>query len=216
MIYRALLIITVLFTQLNADDFKRLNPSLTEDMKTNRKNATVCSNPAKAKENFSDTFSYGCFCGKGYPNVKHASKKSYKRLNHSQREELITQYYLIKPYDSIDEICMKHDICYIHRGREDQACNDAIYHSFKEIQGMFRAKESKSDPKQKQCRVLVSDMASFFRTIFGTGENISMMRFGTFAMTTFMVMARKSVQKSSGMLDSEDDYPLAGERCLTD
>jgi hypothetical protein len=203
-----------MFTQLNADDFSLLNPSLTKEMKTNREHAILCKNPATAKENFSDTFSYGCFCGKGYPNIKHSSKKSYKKLNRKQREELIAQYYLIKPYDSIDEICMKHDICYIYRGREDQACNDAIYHSFKEIQHLFRAKENKNDPKQKQCRVLASDMASFFRTIFGTGENISMMRFGTFAMTTFMVMARKSIQKSSGMLDSVEDYPSSGEKCL--
>jgi hypothetical protein len=206
-------------TFLNAEDyFDRLNPSLTKIMKINQQNAKVCKNPAVAKENFDANFRYGCFCGKGYPYIIHKSKKSYKKLNRREREELISQYYKIKPYDSIDELCMKHDICFIYEGREDQICNTAIYDGLRGLEEYFEKERRGKNPKRaRRCQRLVSDISSIFGTVFGAGDNISPMKFGIFAMiTTPMTVVSKGIQKSAKMLDDGSTYPLANEKCDID
>ena len=203
------IIITLLSTSINANE-------LTLKIRTNQAEATVCSHPKVAKENFTPTFGYGCFCGKNYPNILHPSKKDYKDLNDKEREELIGQYNLIKPYDSIDALCKKHDICYIKRGEADQGCNDDIYHNLKELKSQFKAQERENNPTAKQCRILVSDMASFFRTIFGVGDNISILRSGVFAMTTPMTIMSKGLQKTTGILSDNSNYPDEGIKCIVD
>ena len=208
------IVLTLLTYPLFPDSFAELNLPLTKEMRENRANAKECKNPTKIKEEFTNSFQYGCFCGKDYPLIKHSSNKNYKDLNKTQREELINQYYKIKPYDSIDESCMKHDICYIHRGKEEQACNDAIYHDLKELKLIFKAREDSSYPKAKQCRVLSGDMASFFRTIFSTGEDISLIRYGMFAIITPITLGGKIIQKTPLILNNKGDYPKEGVKCL--
>lgn len=190
---------TLFFTQLNANDFDTLNPKLNKQMQKSQASAIVCTNSAVAEDKFDTTFRYGCFCGKGYPDIQHSSDKPYRYLQQTQSEELIAQYYSIKPYDSIDEACMKHDICYINKGREDQRCNDALYANLREIEDLFESKEKakKSDSLERRCQVLASDMASVFRTVFATGENISKIRLGMLAVTTPLTMASKTLQKTS-------------------
>ncbi|HIM94798.1 MAG TPA: hypothetical protein EYM49_07195 [Campylobacterales bacterium] len=210
-------IIFTLFTYFSsADNFSKLNPPLTQKMQTNRTNSTVCDAPVMAKDSFTDSFHYGCFCGEEYPALEHSSKKSYKDLNQTEKEELITQYYNIKPYDSIDESCQKHDICYIAQGEESQSCNKAIYKSLKSLKKIFKARESEDDPTQKQCKVLASDMASFFKTIFSKGEDISFIQYSILAMTTPITMASKSIQKSTGVFSGDNDYPSEKVKCFID
>lgn len=208
------LLLTIFFfllSPLHADDFERLTPKLTKEMKQSQTHAQPCVNPAVAEEKFYDRFRYGCFCGKGYPKIVHPSKKHYTKLNQEEMEELITQYFSIKPYDSIDEACMKHDICYIYRGGEDEKCNDAIYTTLKELKNTFSKVENSK--KEKRCRALASDISSYFQTIFGIGDNATMFRFGVRAMTTPMTMASKVVQKTVQSVNSDGIYPLAGETC---
>lgn len=217
--YRFFLILfTLLFTDLQADDLDRLTPPLTKEMKANEANATLCNRPAMAQEKFGESFRYGCFCGEAYPNIQHPSQKNYKELNQKEKEELITQYYGMKPYDSIDQACMQHDICYINKQRKDQSCNDALYKRLRTIKKYFnnQPNERKSDSKERRCSQLSSDMASVFKTIFATGDNISMIRFGTLSMTTPMTIATTTIEQSSRTLHDGEEYPLRDERCLVE
>lgn len=206
-------ILTLLTYTLSANEFTKLNPPLTQKTKEIISHAEDCRFPAKAEEKFTKSFQYGCFCGKDYPHIKHPSLKEYKDLNKKEKEELINQYYAIKPYDSIDESCMKHDICFIYRG-EEQECNDAIYHELKELREIFKAKEKKSNPTAKECRVLSADMASYFRTIFSIGENVSIIKYGVFAMMTPLTLGGKIIQKTPLMVEEKGNYPDEGVRCL--
>ena len=195
-------------------NFSQLNPPLTEEMKINRVNATLCSNPAVAKEEYTNSFHYGCFCGKGHPNIEHYSNKNYKDLNKTEKEELVAQYYSIKPYDSIDESCQKHDICYIYKGRKNQVCNDAIYRDLKELKKIFKEEESRDNPTSKQCKILTADIADVFKTIFWTGDDISMFRLSIFAMITPIIVANKGMKKSVEIINSDNRYPSKGVKCL--
>lgn len=185
-------------------------------MKQHQANAIVCNNPAVAQERFDTTFRYGCFCGKNYPNIQHSSKKPYRYLDTKQKDELLAEYYTIKPYDSIDEACMKHDICYIHKGGEDQRCNDALYTTLRKIEDTFenQADERKRDSLERRCKILASDISSVFRTVFGTGDNISMIRFGMLATTTPLTLASKTLQKTSRGMHDGAEYPKKGEKCI--
>jgi hypothetical protein len=210
------ILILIALNFLYADDFDRLNSSPTTEMLKNKQVAKLCKSPAKAKENFDDDFKYGCFCGKNYPNILSDNNESYKTLGRVKRDKIIEKYYLIKPYDDIDELCMKHDICYIYEGREDQLCNDAIYNSLRELSSKFyeQARGEDSDSKAMRCERLSSDIGVIFKTIFGAGDNLSMMRFGMFMMiNTPMTMVSKGIQKASHGMNDSPLYPLEGERC---
>jgi len=99
--------------------------------------ATPCENPAVASDDLTKKFRYGCFCGKSYPNIQHLSKKSYRDLNRTQRQELIAQYKELDAYDDIDKICKEHDICYVRYGKEAKVCNDRAYKHFNQIEEQF-------------------------------------------------------------------------------
>ena len=169
-------------------------------------NVTVCESPSVALNKFSKNFRYGCFCGANYPAMEHASNKSYKDLNSTQSKELVATYNKVKAYDDIDEACKQHDICYIENKKNSQTCNDTLYSSLKQLKRTFRSQEQRSDPKQKRCRVLASDMSAVFKTIFTQGDGLSIPRLSVFSMNTPMVMLQKGITKSK--------YPLFGETCL--
>lgn len=211
-----LLIVVVVFSTLYGDDFDRLISSPTQEMLQSMKGATLCESPAIAKEDYSSSFKYGCFCGKNYPNLISKTKKSYKRLNREEQDALIAKYYSIKPYDDIDALCMKHDICYISKGREDQLCNDVLYDSLGELsRGFYEiAKEKGVESKATRCEKLSSDVAVVFKTVFGLNENRSLMRFGIFTMiNTPMTVVSKGIQNTSHGISDRAVYPLEGEKC---
>ncbi len=208
------LLISVTF--VSADEFDRLNSSPTSLMLENIKQAKECDSPFVAKENFDSDFRYGCFCGKNYPNLISDTHKSFRNLDRDEKDALIAKYYLIKPIDSIDEVCMKHDICYIYEGRKDQLCNDAFYTELRKISDKFYeiAQEDRNSSKAMRCQRLASDIGVVFKTIFGSGDNLSMMRLGMFMMiNTPMTIMSKGIQKSSHLMNDEPLYPLPNERC---
>jgi len=209
-------IVLFMISSLYGDDFDRLNSSPTIEMIQNMKDAKVCKSPAIAKQNFSSDFRYGCFCGKNYPNIISKTKKSYQDLSRGERDELIAKYYLLKPYDSIDAVCMKHDICYIYEGREDQLCNDALFSALRDLSSQFYdvAREQDDNSTAERCERLSSDIGVVFKTAFALADNTSMMRFGMVMMinTPLTVMSKGIRTTSYGMKD-KILYPLPNEKC---
>jgi hypothetical protein len=209
-------ILSLVFIQIQAEEFQEINPAPTAQMLLQKNNALPCSSPAQAKENFDDDFRYGCFCGKKYPPIEHASKKEYKKLNRKEREALIVQYYAIKPYDDIDKLCQAHDICYLYQGKEAQVCNDTFYSELKNIQKSFKKQEKDTNSKERRCRLLASDISTVFKTVFGMGEDITLPRASLFSMITPMHIAGKLMQKMAQQVNSKEDYPFKDERCIVE
>lgn len=202
----SLILFTLFFTSLQANDFEELNLPLTQEMKENQSTAITCANPAVAKKTLPKKFRYGCFCGENYPTIQ-AYSKSYKKLSLNQKETLIAQYYKIKPYDSIDEVCMLHDICYISKGGNSQTCNDAFYNSLTDIKKAFKhaSKNKSKKSKERRCKNLSSDMASIFKTIFTVETDTPLPRIGAFIFNTPMTISSKIIHNSY--------YPLQEEAC---
>ncbi len=209
-----IVILTLFTSSTYADDFDFLNPPMTDKIKKSQARAVTCTHPALAEDKLDESFRYGCFCGKNYPHIKNASEDIYKRLDLKQRRELITQYYKIKPYDSIDEACMLHDICYIYQGGESQDCNDALYKKLRKIEDSFGSPRER-DSKERRCKTLASDMASVFKTIFTIGDDASVIKFGMLAFTTPITMVSQGIQKSSQSFAGGSNYPLMHEKCIT-
>jgi len=210
------LLVSVFIMSLEAKDhFAGLNPPLTEKMKENRRHAKVCKRPAVAEEKFDRSFRYGCFCGENYPNIKDPSLKPPEYLTYSRRKALIARYYSIKPYDTIDEACMKHDICYIYNGTDNPECDDAFYATMRDIYDAFdRTKEGKEPgTKAWRCKILASDMGAIFRTIFTASDETSGSRFVFFSMLTPFAVATKVMQKSAISVSERSGYPLPFEKC---
>ncbi|RUM68779.1 MAG: hypothetical protein DSZ05_00540 [Sulfurospirillum sp.] len=213
----ALLFVTLFcFTLAAKDHFSDLNPPLTDKMKESKAHAKVCKKPAIAEEKFDKSFRYGCFCGEHYPDIKDPSLKPPEYLTYTQRKELIARYYRIKPYDTIDEACMQHDICYVYNGTDNQECNDAFYATLRDIYDAYEKTKEGQQPGTKawRCKILASDMSSIFRTIFTAGDDISASRFSIFAMITPFTIANKIMQKSALSVSERSGYPLPFERCI--
>ena len=205
--YTSILLLMLFVNLLNAVDFTELNPEPTKAMLLSEANATVCSSPSFPTTKFTKTFAYGCFCGQNYPALEHPSKKHYTDMNQTQREELIVQYYAVKPYDDIDAVCLQHDICYLYKGEEAQVCNDSIYSSLRDLEKTFKSnyRDNKRNKKQRRCKNLSSDMASVFKTIFTVTENTSLARKGAFTINTPITLISKLFRNSS--------YPKENEIC---
>lgn len=198
------------------DDFARLNSSPTPTMLENMKDAKYCTNPAPAKSNLDSDFRYGCFCGKNYPLIYSDTGKSYRKLDRDKREKLVEKYYKIKPIDSIDELCMKHDVCYIYTGREDPICNDIMFDELKKVSSYFfeQAKQEGRKSKAMRCERLSYDIARVFKTLFTSRENLSMTRMGIFMMINTPITAMsKTLQTTAHGFSDDTLYPLPDERC---
>ena len=174
-----------------------------------------CDNPAVATDDLGKKFRYGCFCGEDYPNIQHPSKKSYRDLNLTEKQELIAQYNAIAPYDDIDKVCQEHDICFIIFGRKAESCNDTIYSELNLLEDKFRKKESKEN-HYEQCANLASDMGSVFHTIFApSDDDDTLFDLGILMINGAVTAANKGFQESIDMLTQEEErYPPANVKCM--
>jgi len=177
--------------------------------------ANSCKNSAVASDDLNTQFRYGCFCGKNYPNIEHPSKKNYKDLNITQRQELITEYMKIDAYDDIDEVCKEHDICYIRHGREAKVCNDKIYTQLNNIEEMFK-KVNDINVTTEQCKNLAFDIGSVFHTIFSPADDENtIFDFGMLIFNGAITASNKVVQESVDTIsDNPPRYPALNEKCL--
>ena len=177
--------------------------------------ATSCKNPAVADDNLSKKFRYGCFCGENYPDIKHPSKKSYRELNTTARQELIEQYQSIDAYDSIDEACKVHDICFIKHGKQAKVCNDSIVKSLTDIKDKF-SKEADDNVTNAQCRDLAFDIGSVFHTIFSPADDEdTIFDFGMLMFNGAITATNKVGQEAADTLsDNAPRYPAKGVKCL--
>ena len=62
----------------------------------------------------SQKWKYGCYCGKGHPNIP---------LEGKSKEELMVAYYKAAPKDDIDALCQIHDVCWLEFTDGDGLCN---------------------------------------------------------------------------------------------
>jgi hypothetical protein len=177
--------------------------------------ATPCENPAVADDNLSKSFHYGCFCGENYPEIKHSSKKNYKELNTTARQELIEQYQTVDAYDDIDEACKIHDICFIEHGKEARVCNDSIVEDLTTIKEKF-AKEADENITNAQCRDLAFDIGSVFHTIFSPADDEdTIFDFGMLMFNGAITATNKLGQEAADTLsDNAPRYPAKGVKCL--
>jgi len=181
----------------------------------NQLQAIPCSNPAVASDNITQTFHYGCFCGKKFPNIKHSSNKNYKELNQQQTKELKKQYQKLDAFDDIDQICKEHDLCYIQEKKEAGVCNDKIYQQLYHLENKF--KQSTNNILNQQCQNLAYDIASVFHTIFAPADDEDgFIDYGMLFFNGALTVANKIVQKSSDAIspDKTPRYPLAHEKCF--
>ena len=177
--------------------------------------ATPCEYPAVASDDLSKKFRYGCFCGKDYPKIEHSSKKSYKDLNKTARQELILKYKGIDAYDDIDKICKEHDLCYIRYAKEARVCNDKAYNNFNWIEKEF-SDTSENNLSDEQCKNLAYDMGSLFHTIFlPADDEDTFFDFGMLMVNGAITATTKVLQESTDTIsDDTPRYPLINQRCI--
>ena len=197
MFYKTLSIVTLLFISLHA---------------------TPCNDPAIANDNLSQKFRYGCFCGEHYPEIEHPSKKSYRILNATERQELIEQYNSIDAYDDIDEACKIHDICFVQYGKQAKVCNDNIVENLTDIKNKF-SKKTNNNITDAQCQNLAFDISSVFHTIFSPADDEdTIFDFGMLMFNGAITAMNKLGQETADTFSyyHAPRYPAKGVKCLVE
>lgn len=196
-----------------------VTPPLTPLLKSSLSSAVECKSPVTAKVRLNpSSFRYGCFCGVGYPIVSHPSGKSKNELTLKERDELIAEYYKIKPVDDIDKACQNHDVCLIYKGRYDQDCNDTLLQELDLITDAMDTRRGylNTDSLEWRCEILSNDMSAFFHTIFTQGQSDSLGRqFGeVLARLINTPILLTVVGITRPLIWANKPYPLKGEKCI--
>ena len=194
-----------------------VEPPPAPDLDRARAEAQPCANPAVAREEVSRSFKYGCFCGAGYPGLKHPSGRDGQNLSPPERNELIAGYLRIKPIDDIDAACQAHDICQILNGRPELACNIAFKSRLDELRQAWNADLGwiGAERPEYRCGRLALDMSFATATVMeGLSNDVA-------EQTASDVTKAASLPFTAGYAlvaqfggTPSPHYPLAGERCV--
>jgi hypothetical protein len=129
-----------------------------------RQLAVQCDLPEVAKERASAKFRYGCFCGRGHPDLKDSRQGREASLSPVERSELVGKYLRIRPIDSIDRACQEHDVCWTRQGREELACNQILIAELDRLRAQWAPSEvERVIPEvEARCEYMVVDMMYAF------------------------------------------------------
>jgi hypothetical protein len=193
-----------------------LHPALSPALAAALAQATMCESPVPARYAMSKSFKYGCFCGANHPAIAHPSGKAEADLDAGEREELVAQYYRIKPVDEIDAICQAHDVCWIARGGPALACNDAFEASMARLQQRLRAEVSgvgQTNTRQWRCVQLARDMRMAARFVMRRQLDENGSPTGNYLSQVAASPAVAAYATLYGAGHLLDLYPHADERC---
>jgi hypothetical protein len=123
-----------------------------------------CAEPVVALERPSPRFRYGCFCGRGHPNLNDERQGKESQVNAEGRRALVEKYLSIKPIDSLDRACQNHDICWTRYGRDELACNDTFIDELEHLRVGWSPNHIPSvvTDLDKSCAYLAEDMKYAF------------------------------------------------------
>jgi hypothetical protein len=194
-----------------------VEPAPSPDLDRARAEAQVCTNPAVAREEVSKSFKYGCFCGAGYPGLKHPSGKAEQEFSPAERSELIASYLRIKPIDDIDAACQAHDICWVLNGRPELACNIAFKNRLDALRKAWNGHLGwiGSERQEYRCARLALDISFATATVMEGVSNDAAEQTAsdvTKAASLPLTAGYALVAQFGGT--PSPHYPLAGERCV--
>lgn len=156
---------------------------------------------------------YGCFCGGGYPGLKHKSGKAESGLSTAETRELALDYLRIRPVDDVDAACQAHDVCWLLRRDGHSACNNALDQRTKYLQKNFESKFSWWEiPRGKEARCARLALLIGFATIAvmkhrdGDQSNVV----GTWAAR---IVGAPLIVGAGGLVMLLRELPQPGERC---
>jgi len=202
-IFAQLLLLSICLSGCAAPAFKldpNLRPRPWGPLEQAARLAVTCTEPAR---NFalSASFRYGCFCGKGHPDLK--------RGEHEELYDFIGRFYSIKAFDSIDMACRDHDVCWILWGDNDGYCNEEL--TFRLLDVWLQMFERRSESSLR-CARLASQVGVVFVTFFVPSRMDN-------ASDTINNSIGRAIQTMMQpplfalMLLESDRYPRDGDRC---
>ena len=162
--------------------------------------AVPCTTPAR---NFglNANFRYGCFCGKGHPDLK--------RGENEELYDFIGRFYSIKAFDSIDLACQDHDVCWILWGDNDGYCNEEL--TFRLVDFWLHMFERRSESALR-CARLASQVGVVFVTLF-TPSRMDNSSDGVSSSIQRAIQTMIQTPIFALTLLESDRYPREGDRC---
>lgn len=184
-----------------------LRPALSEDLQNAQAMSKVCARPFRAS-NPGPNFRYGCFCGKGYPALVANSAAS------SPKQDLIRQYYEIKPIDSIDAACRDHDVCWVMHGDGDGRCNEEFNATLEYIGDYLNSQYKRGNAANLRCQILAGDVRGPFLTLLVSSRyDDSAQQVGASLGRAFAFPIYAFVAGLFSPMMLFENWPSAEERC---
>lgn len=195
------------------------DPVFTKEMRLAAAGARECV-PIVAERRMADDWKYGCFCGRGHPDMTQKVPNSGEPLTQEERNKLAVEYFSIKPIDDIDAACQSHDVCWVLTGDGDLDCNKKFEDRLEELRDGFNARRKWGDTKsvEYRCAGMANDMVMasliYMEVDPATGKPGTSQGRGIFRMligipgSLIYGALRWLTWKFGG------DYPSARDRCL--
>lgn len=142
-----------------------------------KRDAVYCPSPILPKKKITPSFTYGCFCGKGYPDLQLPGNAYEKESKEEARVRLAALYFGVKPVDEIDAACQRHDICYILNGGAEFWCDATLNDELSSYQTDLDALIStfEINTPEWRCQILARDIDMAALSLFPSGSKQSLM-----------------------------------------
>jgi hypothetical protein len=176
--------------------------------------AEVCPSPVPAKITVSTKFRDGGFCGGGYPNYTVPPIEDEEDRDRLRRVAL--RYYSVRPFDEIDAVCQRHDICYTLNQNSQLECNDKFHSELEAIRKVLKSQIGfwTVDAYQFRCQILIGDLQIAATGFMPASSEVSGRTVGTWVgrgiaspILGVSAGARAAGKRFLG------DYPYFGETC---
>jgi hypothetical protein len=180
--------------------------------------AAACEQPVVARAGLARDFRYGCFCGQNHPRIQHPSGRSGSSLSASERDELVTQFLALEPWDDLDAACRQHDICWIRHGQRHISCNRDFAIELMRLHESWKPWHQRPDkgpkPTEYRCSWLARDMLAASLAVMKSEspdrDQVLRDRLAKLLMSPASLLYGAMVALHGALLDN---YPAPGEQC---
>lgn len=176
--------------------------------------AEVCLHPVPAKITVSPKFKYGCFCGGGYPDYTVSPIEGEADGDRLRRVAL--RYYSVKPFDDVDAVCQRHDICYLLNPNARLECNESFQEELESMRKLFKSQIEfwTVDAYQFRCQILINDLTIAANGFMPASSEVPGRTVGTWfgrGIASPMLVFAAGARATGGGLFGE--YPYIDEAC---
>lgn len=222
-LHQAVLVATTLVCGCTHHSDGKLYPADTEDLRTAKREAKTCANPAFPRMADGNEFKYGCFCGANHPAHASGSMGALSSLSPTDKATLVAKYFGALPFDDLDSLCRDHDVCWIINGGPTRDCNEHFGHEMLKIASDFATESAQKwrnpagrdavNPRASSCASLALHITQATAVFEGKSDSAWTDTYSKLIDWSFGAIAAVIAVPALPLTSSNYPDPTKGEKC---